>query len=226
LDHLQVIDIKNISKVYKTGEEYLKVLDNISLSVNKGEYLAILGPSGSGKSTLMNILGCLDKPSEGSYFLAGKDINNSTENELADIRKEYIGFIFQKFNLLPKLTAVENVMLPLLYKGFSDIDARNIASERLSNLGLSERMNHKPNELSGGQQQRVAIARALVSNPPLLLADEPTGNLDTKSGIEVMKLFQTLHEMGHTIILITHDPEIAKKVQRVVYIRDGKIYNE
>lgn len=223
MDHRQVINIKNISKVYKTGNDYLKVLDNVSLTVNQGEYLAILGPSGSGKSTLMNILGCLDKPTEGDYFLVGKDIIKANDNELADIRKEYIGFIFQKFNLLPKLTALGNVMLPLLYKGLPEDEAKNIAIERLTALGLEDRMDHKPNELSGGQQQRVAIARALGSNPPLLLADEPTGNLDTKSGIEVMKLFNSLHKMGHTIIIITHDPEIAQHVQRTIYIRDGRI---
>ena len=223
MDHRQVINIKNISKVYKTGNDYLKVLDDVSLTVNQGEYLAILGPSGSGKSTLMNILGCLDKPTEGDYFLVGKDIIKANDNELADIRKEYIGFIFQKFNLLPKLTALGNVMLPLLYKGIPEDEAKNIAIERLTALGLEDRMDHKPNELSGGQQQRVAIARALGSNPPLLLADEPTGNLDTKSGIEVMKLFNSLHKMGHTIIVITHDPEIAQHVQRTIYIRDGRI---
>lgn len=223
MDHRQVINIKNISKVYKTGNDYLKVLDDVSLTVNQGEYLAILGPSGSGKSTLMNILGCLDKPTEGDYFLVGKDIIKANDNELADIRKEYIGFIFQKFNLLPKLTALGNVMLPLLYKGLPEDEAKNIAIERLTALGLEDRMDHKPNELSGGQQQRVAIARALGSNPPLLLADEPTGNLDTKSGIEVMNLFDSLHKMGHTIIVITHDPEIAQHVQRTIYIRDGRI---
>lgn len=223
MNHRQVINIKNISKVYKTGNDYLKVLDDVSLTVNQGEYLAILGPSGSGKSTLMNILGCLDKPTEGDYFLVGKDIIKANDNELADIRKEYIGFIFQKFNLLPKLTALGNVMLPLLYKGIPEDEAKNIAIERLTALGLEDRMDHKPNELSGGQQQRVAIARALGSNPPLLLADEPTGNLDTKSGIEVMKLFDSLHKMGHTIIVITHDPEIAQHVQRTIYIRDGRI---
>ncbi|AQS58140.1 ABC transporter ATP-binding protein [Desulforamulus ferrireducens] len=219
-----VIDAVNLVKIYKNGSEELKVLDNVSIKVFKGDFLAILGPSGSGKSTLMNILGCLDLPTAGEYYLDGLNVLTATDNELAEIRNKKIGFIFQKFNLLPRLTALQNVMLPLLYRGIDEAEAMERAKEKLILLGLGQRLGHRPNELSGGQQQRVAIARAIVGNPQLLLADEPTGNLDSKSSEDAMAIFKELNEQGNTIVIITHDVEVAEQVNKLVYIRDGRLY--
>ncbi len=219
-----VIDAQQLVKIYQNGSEELKVLDDVSLQVFKGDFMAILGPSGSGKSTLMNILGCLDLPSSGQYSLDGLDVLKASENELAEIRNIKIGFIFQKFNLLPRLTAVQNVMLPLLYRGVKEEEALGLAQEKLTLLGLEARLHHRPNELSGGQQQRVAIARAIIGNPQLLLADEPTGNLDSKSSEDAMRIFKELNAQGNTILIITHDTEVAEQVDKIVYIRDGKIY--
>ncbi|AEG59777.1 ABC transporter ATP-binding protein [Desulforamulus ruminis] len=219
-----IIDGCNLVKVYQNGIEELKVLDNINIRVNNSDFIAILGPSGSGKSTLMNILGCLDVPTSGQYYIDGLDVLKASDNELAEIRNKKIGFIFQKFNLLPRLTAVQNVMLPLLYRGVEEEEARELAREKLTILGLGERLQHRPNELSGGQQQRVAIARAIVGNPQLLLADEPTGNLDSKSSEDAMEIFKELNRQGNTIVLITHDIEVAEQVKKVVTIRDGRIH--
>ena len=219
----EIITLRNIYKIYQMGENSVNALNNVSLQINEQEFVAIVGPSGSGKSTLMNILGCLDVPTAGSYILDGKEISDMNDNELADIRNSKIGFIFQGFNLLKKLSAVENVELPLVYQGIGQKERRRRSIEALEAVGLGERLKHAPNELSGGQQQRVAIARALVSNAPILLADEPTGNLDSKSGQEIMKIIRDLHEKGNTIILITHDNNIAMQAERVVRIIDGQI---
>ncbi len=219
----EIITLRNIYKIYQMGENSVNALNNVSLQINEHEFVAIVGPSGSGKSTLMNILGCLDVPTAGSYILDGKEISDMNDNELADIRNSKIGFIFQGFNLLKKLSAVENVELPLVYQGIGQKERRRRSIEALEAVGLGERLKHAPNELSGGQQQRVAIARALVSNAPILLADEPTGNLDSKSGQEIMKIIRDLHEKGNTIILITHDNNIAMQAERVVRIIDGQI---
>ena len=218
-----MITLKNIFKIYEMGETSVNALSDVSLHVAEHEFVAVVGPSGSGKSTLMNILGCLDVPTSGSYMLDGREISNMKDNELADIRNTKIGFIFQGFNLLKKLNAVENVELPLVYQGISQKERYRRSVEALEAVGLGDRIKHTPNELSGGQQQRVAIARALVSNPPILLADEPTGNLDTKSGSEIMKIMHDLYEKGNTIILITHDNQIAGQAGRVVRIIDGQV---
>jgi putative ABC transport system ATP-binding protein len=218
-----MITLKNIYKTYSMGQNSVTALDNVSLNIAKHEFVAIIGPSGSGKSTLMNILGCLDVPSSGSYVLDGNEISVMSDNQLADIRNTRIGFIFQGFNLLKKLTAIENVELPLVYQGISQKERHRRSVEALEAVGLGDRVRHTPNELSGGQQQRVAIARALVSNPPILLADEPTGNLDSKSGLEIIKIMQELHQNGNTVILITHDNNIAMQAKRVVRIIDGQI---
>ncbi|HBX23623.1 MAG TPA: ABC transporter ATP-binding protein [Desulfotomaculum sp.] len=218
-----MIDARNIDKIYKNGAEELKVLDDVTLKVWQGDFTAILGPSGSGKSTLMNILGCLDLPTSGQYNLDDLDVLTAGENQLATIRNQKIGFVFQKFNLLPRLNAVQNVMLPLLYRGVDEDEARETAREKLTVLGLDDRLNHRPNELSGGQQQRVAIARAIVGSPNLVLADEPTGNLDSKSSRDAINIFKELNRHGHTIVIITHDAEVAEQVDKVFYIRDGKI---
>lgn len=219
-----VIDAKNIVKVFKNGSEELRVLDDINIRVMEGDFTAILGPSGSGKTTLMNILGCLDLPTSGEYYLDGIDVLKAKDNELAEIRNKKIGFVFQKFNLLPRLSALQNVMMPLLYRGVREDEAMVRAREKLELLGLGDRLKHKPNELSGGQQQRVSIARAIVGNPGLLLADEPTGNLDSKSSSDAMEIFKELNSQGNTILIITHDAEVAEKVDKIVYIRDGRIY--
>lgn len=219
-----IIDARNLVKIYQNGAEELKVLDDVSLQVFEGDFFAILGPSGSGKSTLMNILGCLDLPTTGQYYLDGLNVLAAEEDQLAEIRNQKIGFIFQKFNLLPRLTAVQNVMLPLLYRGINEEEAIELAKEKLSLLGLGDRLNHRPNELSGGQQQRVAIARAIVGTPQLLLADEPTGNLDSKSSGDAMEIFKELNQQGNTIVIITHDTEVAEQVKKLAYIRDGRIY--
>lgn len=218
-----VITLKEISKFYQTGSITINALDKIDLDISAGEMLAIIGPSGSGKSTLMNMLGCLDVPSDGQYFLDGREVSKLSEDALAEIRNQKIGFVFQSFNLLNSLTALENVELPLIYRGLAAGKRRQMAQQALNLVGLSDRLHHKPTELSGGQQQRVAIARALAGNPPVILADEPTGNLDSRSGIEIMGMLKELNRQGKTIILITHDPEIAKQVQRVIKIQDGRI---
>ena len=221
-----MIDLKNIYKIYKMGENEVYALNDVSLHIEDKEFVSIIGPSGSGKSTLMNMLGCLDVPTKGTYTLDGYDVGSKKDDELAAIRNEKIGFVFQGFNLLPKLTAIENVELPLIYQGISAKERKERAKKALESVGLGDRLNHKPTELSGGQQQRVAIARALVTNPPIILGDEPTGNLDSKSGKEVMEIFKDLHKKGNTIILITHDSDVAAQAERIVRIQDGKIYEE
>ena len=221
-----MIDLKNIYKIYKMGENEVYALNDVSLHIDDKEFVSIIGPSGSGKSTLMNMLGCLDVPTKGTYTLDGYDVGSKTDDELAAIRNEKIGFVFQGFNLLPKLTAIENVELPLIYQGISAKERREKAKKALESVGLGDRVDHKPTELSGGQQQRVAIARALVTNPPIILGDEPTGNLDSKSGKEVMEIFKELHRKGNTIILITHDNDVAAQAERVVRIQDGKLSEE
>lgn len=218
-----MIDIKNMSKIYEMGNNKVYALNNINLNIKEHEFVSIIGPSGSGKSTLMNMLGCLDVPTEGTYILDGKPISKMSDDELAEIRNKKIGFVFQGFNLLPKLTAIENVELPLIYQNISAKERRERAKKALASVGLEERINHTPNELSGGQQQRVAIARALITNPPLILADEPTGNLDSKSGKEVMEIFKSLNEQGNTIVLITHDNDVAREAKRIIRIQDGKL---
>ncbi len=220
-----MIDLKDITKTYDMGSVQVQVLRGITMHVNEGEFLAIIGPSGSGKSTLMNMIGCLDTPTTGEYYLDGKEISTYNEKQLSKIRNQKIGFIFQKFNLLPKLTALENVELPLIYRGMNHKERRQRSIDALEKVGLSDRMNHKPTELSGGQQQRVAIARALAGDPPVLLADEPTGNLDSKSGSDVMNLIKQLSKEGKTIVLITHDNEVAMEAQRTITIKDGLLLN-
>lgn len=220
-----MIDLKKITKTYDMGSVQVEVLRGISLHVDEGEFLAIVGPSGSGKSTLMNMIGCLDTPTTGEYYLDGKEISTYNEKQLSKIRNQKIGFIFQKFNLLPKLSALENVELPLIYRGMSHKERRQRSIDALTKVGLEDRMNHKPTELSGGQQQRVAIARALAGDPPVLLADEPTGNLDSKSGSDVMALIKQLSKEGKTIVLITHDNEIAMEAKRTIIIKDGMLIN-
>ena len=218
-----MINLQHVYKIYKLGNNDVYALNDISLEIKQHEFVSIIGPSGSGKSTLMHILGCLDVPTKGKYFLDGIDVSLKDDQELAYIRNKKIGFVFQGFNLLPKLTAIENVELPLIYSNISQKERTQKAIEALSKVGLENRLYHKPTELSGGQQQRVAIARALIGNPPIILADEPTGNLDSASGVEVMELFHKLHEMGNTIILITHDSNIAKQASRIIKIMDGKV---
>lgn len=221
-----VINLENVYKIYEMGDTAVHALDDVSLKIDEGEFVAIVGPSGSGKSTLMNILGCLDTPTSGKYEFEGRDVSRLNDNELAAIRNRRIGFVFQNFNLLPKLTALENVELPLMYAGKSTAFRRNRAKEMLEAVGLGGRLHHKPKELSGGQQQRVAIARALSADPPIILGDEPTGNLDTKSGKEIMEILKALNKNGKTIILITHDLNIARQAQRNVHIQDGKIVRD
>ena len=218
-----IITVDNVNKTYKNGSLELQVLKNISFKVDKGEFLAIMGSSGSGKSTMMNILGCLDNQYEGKYILDGIDISKSTENELSEIRNKKIGFIFQSFNLLPRLTALENVELPLIYSSVPKEERHKRAAELLEMVGLKDRMHHKPNELSGGQRQRVAIARALVNDPSIILADEPTGNLDSKSEEEIIEILQKLNKMGKTIVIVTHEPNIGEIAQRKIVFKDGEI---
>ena len=222
----EILSMKNIIKSYYLGEEEQVILKGINLNINRGEFVSILGPSGSGKSTMMNIIGCLDKASSGQYVLSGRDIKDLDENKLAEIRSKEIGFIFQSFQLLPRLTALQNVELPMIYSGVSPVKRKEIARKMLDRVGLSERLNHYPNQLSGGQQQRVAIARAISTNPTILLADEPTGALDQSTGHQVMRLFKELHAEGRTIIMITHDENIAKQATRIVRILDGNIVEE
>ncbi|NSW44314.1 MAG: ABC transporter ATP-binding protein [Bacteroidales bacterium] len=218
-----MIILKQLFKFYQVGTEIVKALRNVNLTIYKNEYVAIMGPSGSGKSTMMNILGCLDTPTAGTYILNQKDVSRLSENELANIRNKEIGFIFQTFNLMPRYSALENVALPLVYAGVKKQERIEKAKEVLEKVGLADRMMHKPNELSGGQRQRVAIARALVNNPSIILADEPTGNLDTKTSIEIMRLFDVIHQMGNTVIIVTHEEDIADYAHRIVRLRDGKI---
>jgi len=219
----EVIQIKDIRKTYEMGSEYVHALKSITLNINKNEYVALMGPSGSGKSTLMNLLGCLDTPSAGQYLLNSHDVSDMEDSELAEVRNKEIGFIFQTFNLLPKLSSLENVALPLIYSGMSKSKRLDRAQDVLESVGLGDRVDHRPNELSGGQRQRVAIARALVNNPAIILADEPTGNLDTKTSIEIMSIFEEIHAKGNTIIIVTHEPDIAEHAHRIVKLRDGLI---
>ncbi len=218
-----MIAIDKISKVYRMGDEIINALKSVSLSIQKNEYVALMGPSGSGKSTLMNILGCLDSPTAGSYVLNGIDVSMMSDSELAEVRNKQIGFVFQTFNLLPRLSSLENVALPLVYAGYTKQIRTEKAAEAMQKVGLGDRMNHKPNELSGGQRQRVAIARALVNDPAIILADEPTGNLDTKTSVEIMGIFERIHNAGNTVILVTHEPDIAEHAHRIVRLRDGLI---
>ena len=221
-----LIEIKNLTKNYSMGKVDIPALQDINLQIDKNEYVSIMGPSGSGKSTLMNILGCLDTPTKGHYYFRNVDVSSLDDNALSAMRNKEIGFIFQNFNLLPRLNALQNVELPLIYAGIPGNERKEKALIALKRVGLSDRIDHKPSELSGGQRQRVAIARALVTNPGILLADEPTGALDSKTGIEIMKLFQDLFQEGNTIILITHEQEIANYANRSIHIRDGKIYSD
>ncbi len=221
-----LIDITNIKKYYKVGTVVVKALEGVSLTIHKNEYVAIMGPSGSGKSTLMNILGCLDTPTDGTYILNGTDVSKMVDDELAEIRNKEIGFVFQTFNLLPRYSALENVMLPLIYAGYPKNERVKLAELSLGNVSLSDRMEHKPNELSGGQRQRVALARALVNNPSIILADEPTGNLDSKTSIDIMNLFEDIYEQGNTIIVVTHEEDIARHARRIVRLRDGLIESD
>ncbi|HEY2904355.1 MAG TPA: ABC transporter ATP-binding protein [Vicinamibacterales bacterium] len=223
---MPIIETVDLWKTYVMGSEEIHALQGVTISIERGEYVAIMGPSGSGKSTLMNLIGCLDTPSKGSYLLNGKQVSQMNDNELARIRNEEIGFVFQTFNLLPRATALHNVELPLVYAGVAAKDRQERARVALQKVELGERMTHRPNELSGGQRQRVAIARALVNNPSILLADEPTGNLDSKTGAEIMGLFERLHKAGNTIVLVTHEPDVASFAYRTIYIRDGRVEND
>lgn len=225
-----LIRVQDMCKIYNPGENEVRALDHVNLEINRGEFVAIIGHSGSGKSTLMNMLGCLDVPTSGTYYLNGKDVSTMKDNQLSEIRNQEIGFIFQGFNLIANLNAMENVELPLIYRGIGKGERHRLAKEALTKVGLSKRMEHKPSEISGGQQQRVAIARAIAAEPPVILADEPTGNLDSASTKEIMEILKSLHEAGRSVILITHDNDIADQAKRVVRILDGKIvedyYNE
>ena len=225
-NNMELLKITDMYKIYNAGENEVRALDGISLTVDNGEFVAIVGHSGSGKSTLMNMIGCLDVPTEGKYLLNGEDVSTLSEDRLSDIRNKYIGFIFQGFNLIHSLTAIENVELPLIYRGMPRTERRKLALEALKRVGLENRKHHKPAQLSGGQQQRVAIARAVAASPPMILADEPTGNLDSRVGAEVMKVLQQLNNEGRTIVLITHDKEVADSAKRIVRIHDGKITDD
>jgi putative ABC transport system ATP-binding protein len=218
-----IIELKEVKKIYKMGTQTVKALDGANIRIYPNEYVAIMGPSGSGKSTMMNIIGALDVPTSGTYILNGQDVSEMNDDELAAARNREIGFVFQTFNLLPRVDCLANVELPLIYAGISKAKRKEMATKALQNVGLGDRMDHKPNELSGGQRQRVAVARALVNDPSILLADEPTGNLDSKTGIEIMHLFEALHAAGNTILLVTHEEEIAQHARRIVRLRDGKI---
>lgn len=222
----KVIEITNLAKTYIMGLEKVYALKGVSIDINKNEYVALMGPSGSGKSTLMNLIGCLDTPTSGEYILDGNNVSKMSDSELAEVRNKQIGFVFQTFNLLPRMSALENVALPLVYAGLSKTAREKRAAEVLAIVNLADRMTHKPNELSGGQRQRVAIARALVNNPSIILADEPTGNLDTKTSIEIMSIFEEIHKNGNTVILVTHEPDIADHAHRVIRLRDGEVESD
>ena len=222
----EIIQISDLAKTYIMGTEEVRALKSVTTAINRNEYVALMGPSGSGKSTLMNLLGCLDTPTSGSYVLNGSDVSDMDDDDLAEIRNKEIGFVFQTFNLLPRLSSLENVALPLIYGGLSKSKREEMAEEALTKVGLEDRMDHKPNELSGGQRQRVAIARAIVNNPAIILADEPTGNLDTKTSIEIMSIFEKIHDLGNTIILVTHEPDIAEHAQRIIRLRDGLVESD
>lgn len=226
MDIKPILSVVELKKTYQMGTQLVHALQSISLDIYKNDYIALMGPSGSGKSTLMNLIGCLDTPTSGSYFLNGQDVSKLSDSELAEIRNKEIGFVFQTFNLLPRLTALDNVSLPLIYAGLSKSMRVERAKDVLSQVGLADRMHHKPNELSGGQRQRVAIARALVNKPSIILADEPTGNLDTKTSYEIMEIFDELHKLGNTIILVTHEPDIADHAHRVIKLRDGLLESD
>ncbi|WP_319800089.1 ABC transporter ATP-binding protein [Flavobacterium sp. N2270] len=221
-----IIEIKNITRDFPLGNEIVHVLKGIDLTINKGEYVALMGPSGSGKSTLMNLLGCLDTPTGGTYVLNGKHVSEMQDEELAEIRNKEIGFVFQTFNLMPRTTALDNVALPMVYAGFSKAERNERATEVLTQVGLADRMDHKPNQLSGGQRQRVAVGRALVNKPSIILADEPTGNLDSKTSVEIMGLFNDIHANGNTVILVTHEEDIAAHAHRIIRLRDGVIESD
>lgn len=223
---MSLIEIKNLAKSYKMGDEVVNALKGVSINIEKNEYVALMGPSGSGKSTLMNLLGCLDSPSSGEYMLNDNVVSEMSDADLAEVRNKLIGFVFQTFNLLPRMTALENVALPLVYSGIGKDERLEKAARVLEVVGLSDRMYHKPNELSGGQRQRVAIARALVNDPAIILADEPTGNLDTKTSVEIMAIFDKIHKNGNTVILVTHEPDIAEYAHRIVKLRDGLIESD
>jgi putative ABC transport system ATP-binding protein len=221
-----VIKIRNIIRDFPLGNEVVKVLKGIDLDIEKGDYVALMGPSGSGKSTLMNLLGCLDTPTSGSYFLNGNDVSNMSDDELAEIRNKEIGFVFQTFNLLPRTTALENVALPMVYAGISKSNRKIRAEKVLADVGLADRMDHKPNQLSGGQRQRVAVGRALVNNPSIILADEPTGNLDSVTSLEILMLFDEIHKQGNTVIVVTHEEEVANHAHRVIRLLDGVVESD
>ena len=221
-----IISVKDLRKTYVMGSDTINALKSISLDIHKNEYVALMGPSGSGKSTLMNLLGCLDTPSSGTYILNGTDVSQMTDSELAEVRNKEIGFVFQTFNLLPRMSSLENVALPLVYAGMKNSVRIEKAQKVMESVGLGDRMMHKPNELSGGQRQRVAVARALVNNPAIILADEPTGNLDTKTSIEIMGLFQEIHQQGNTVIIVTHEPDIALHAHRIIRLRDGLVESD
>lgn len=221
-----IIQIRDLKKIYKMGSSVVKALNGVTFEVERNEYIAIMGPSGSGKSTLMNMIGCLDTPTSGEYYLNGSSVSQMDDNELASIRNREIGFVFQTFNLLPRTDCLQNVELPLIYSGMKSSERKERARETLEKVGLGDRTHHKPNELSGGQRQRVAIARALVNNPSILLADEPTGNLDSKTGVEIMELFEELYRAGNTILLVTHEEDIAEHARRVIRLRDGVIESD
>ncbi len=221
-----VIEIKGITKFYQVGTQVVKALRGVDVEIKKGEYVAIMGPSGSGKSTLMNVIGALDSPTGGTYILNGTDVSHLTDDRLAEIRNKEIGFVFQTFNLLPRYSAIENTMLPLIYAGVSKQDRLKRGEEAIKKVGLENRAMHKPNELSGGQRQRVAVARALINNPSIILADEPTGNLDSKTSVDIMNLFENIHAMGNTIILVTHEEDIAQHAHRIIRLKDGKIESD
>jgi putative ABC transport system ATP-binding protein len=221
-----IIELKDIKKHYQMGSQEVRALDGVSLTIKKNEYVAIMGPSGSGKSTMMNVIGCLDTPTSGDYILNGTNVSHLTDDELAVVRNREIGFVFQTFNLLPRSNCLANVELPLIYAGIKSSERKEMASEALRRVGLGDRMDHRPNELSGGQRQRVAIARALVNTPSILLADEPTGNLDSKTGVEIMNLFEDLYRQGNTIILVTHETDIASHARRIVQLKDGLVESD
>ncbi len=223
---MSLIEIRGVSKTYEMGEETIHALRDVNLAIDENEYVAIMGPSGSGKSTLMNIIGCLDRPTSGSYRLRGHEVAHLHEDELARIRNQEIGFVFQTFNLLPRAPALENVELPLVYAGVPTAERRSRATEALAVVGLADRAKHRPNELSGGQRQRVAIARALVNRPTILLADEPTGNLDTKTGEEILELFEALHSSGQTLVVVTHEEDVARRTRRILRMRDGRLESD